>query len=143
MNDPNPGSPSLEDLLYMLNHVFLPPKLPPSDDNHDLEVDHDVTLCRFAHKISCEFARFLSESQQKNWSVVTQMLKTLKTSRAMDKDVLLNNILRLGEGGRYHSGVHVPLSSLIISNSCRSSGNPCPCSKCCPYSAQVPRYYGF
>ena len=87
----------------MLNHVFLPPKLPQKDDNNDIEVDHDVTLCRFAYKASHEFTRFLSQSQQENWSIVSQMLKTLKTSRALDKDVLINNILCLKQGGDYCS----------------------------------------
>ena len=91
--------PSSEDLLYMLNHVFLPPKLPQKDDNDDSGVDRDVTLCHFAYKASHEFATYLSQSQQENWSIVSQMLKKLKTSRVLDEDVLAHNILCLGEGG--------------------------------------------
>ena len=88
----------------MLHHVFLPPKLPQKDDNGDSRVDRDVTLCRFAYKASHEFATYLSQSQQENWSIVSQMLKTLKTSRVLDegvldKDVLTHDILCLGEGG--------------------------------------------
>ena len=93
MDDSNPGSPSSDDLLYILNHVFLPPKLPQND------VDGDVILCSFAYKASHEFARFISQSQQKKWSIVSQMLKTLRTSEVLDKDALINNILGLKEGG--------------------------------------------
>ena len=95
----NPGPFSLEDILYTLNHVFLPPKLPQEDDTR---ADRDVALCRFVYYASQEFTDFLSQTQQQQWSIVHQMLKTLlETTQVLDKDVLVKNILRLGNGGQF------------------------------------------
>ncbi|KAF8962069.1 hypothetical protein BDZ97DRAFT_1759482 [Flammula alnicola] len=96
MANTNLEPPSLEDLIYVLNHVFLPPKLPQKDDN---DTDHDVALCRFAYNASLEFAGFLSQCQQGQWSIVSRMLNNLlKTTRSLEKDVLATNILGLGDG---------------------------------------------
>ena len=84
----------------MLNHVFLPPKLPQEDDNDD-SVDRDIMLCRFVYDASLQFANFLSEDQQLQWSIVSEMLKKLKTTRLLEKDILIDNILCLVDGGQF------------------------------------------
>ena len=81
----------------MLHHVFLPPEVPPEDDN---KVDRDITLCRFAYNASLKFASFLSEDQQPQWSIVTKMLKMLKTTHHLDENTLIDNITRLVDGGQ-------------------------------------------
>ena len=98
MAHPNPG-PFSKDILYTLNHVFLPPKLPQEDD---AKASRDVALCRFVYNASCKFTNFLSQLQQQQWSIVSQMLKTLlETTQVLDKDVLVKNILCLGDGGQF------------------------------------------
>ena len=93
-----PEPPSLKDIRYILNHVFLPPKLPQEDD---YDADHDVALCRFAHNVSLEFNTRLSQSPQRKWRTVMQMLKNLlESTRLLDNDVLVRNILHLGDGGQ-------------------------------------------
>ena len=83
----------------MLNHVFLPPKLPQEDDAN---ASHRAALCRFVYKASCRFTTFLSQAQQQQWSIISQMLKTLlETTQVLDKDVLVKNILCLGNGGQF------------------------------------------
>jgi hypothetical protein len=96
MANTNPEPPSLEDLRYVLNHVFLPPKLPQEDDHN---VDHDVVLCRLAYKASLEFGTRLSP--QRKWSTVTKMLENLlESTQLLNNDVLFANILRLRDGGQ-------------------------------------------
>jgi hypothetical protein len=98
MANRNPGRFSSEDLLYMLNHVFLPPKLPQADDTNR---DRDIALCRLVHDASLEFAGFLSQPQQQQWSIVNKMLRTqLKIAQVVDKDVLAKDILSLKDGGQ-------------------------------------------
>jgi hypothetical protein len=93
-----PEPSSKEDTLrYVLNHVFLPPKLPQQDD---YDAENDAALCRFAYEASLEFATFLSQSQQRQWSIVIQMLKNmLESTRALEKDVLVTKISHLQIGG--------------------------------------------
>ena len=100
MANRKPERSSLEDTLrYVLNHVFLPPKLPQEDDYH---ADNDAVLCRFAYEASLEFAAFLSQSQQGRWSIVIQMLKNmLETTRTLEKDVLVTKISQLQIGGQF------------------------------------------
>ena len=90
---------SLEDVLrYVLNHVFLPPKLPQQDD---YDAEHEAALCQFVYGASLEFATFLSPSQQLQWSIVIQMLKNLlESTRVLDKDVLITNVSHLEIGGQ-------------------------------------------
>jgi hypothetical protein len=100
MANTNPEPPSLEDLLYVLNHVFLPPKLPQKDDN-DTDTDRDVVLCHLVSSASREFATFLPQPQQKKWSIVTEMLKNLLESTGLlDIDVLVTKIAHLEDGGQ-------------------------------------------
>jgi hypothetical protein len=82
----------------MLNHVFLPPKLPQEDDASA----SDAALCHFVYNAACKFTDFLSQPQQQQWSIVGQMLKTLlETTQVLDKDDLVKNILCLGNGGQF------------------------------------------
>jgi len=142
MVNPNPGQFSLEDIIYTLNHVFLPPKLPQEDDT---KADRDVALCRFVYHASGEFTDFLSQPQQQQWSIVRKMLKTLlKTTQVLDKGVLVKNILCLGDGGQFFAKVFsVPRRLLIIPTLYRSSCGSHTRSKRCSYSTQASRYYGF
>jgi hypothetical protein len=97
MADTDPMPLSLKDILYILNHVFLPPKLPQEDDT---ETDSDIALCHLVYQASREFVGFLSPPQQQQWSVVKTMLKALlKTTQVLDKDELAESISRLKEGG--------------------------------------------
>jgi hypothetical protein len=138
MANPPTGPFSLKELLYMLNHVFLPPKLPQEDDT---ETDCDIALCCLVYQASREFTSFLSQPQQRQWSIVIEMLKTLlKTTQALDKDALAENILCLEDGGQSFG---LARRLLIIPTLDRSSCTSHPCSKCCSYSTQASRFYGF
>ncbi|KIM42919.1 hypothetical protein M413DRAFT_409020 [Hebeloma cylindrosporum] len=104
MANSNSEPPSLEDTLYILNHVFLPPKLPQADDH---EANRDVVLCRLVYDSSKEFSTLLSQSQQAQWSSVIQMLKNLlESTQVLDQNLLIRKILRLEIGGQYFSGMY-------------------------------------
>ena len=93
---------SSEHFSYILNHVFLPPKLPQEDDANG---HHDIALCDLVYRASVEFTGFLSRPETQQWSVINQMLKTLlMTTRVFDKDVLAKNILSLRDGGQFCQG---------------------------------------
>lgn len=98
MANRNPDSPPLGDILYMLNHVFLPPKLPQEDDT---TVEHETALCDLAYRASLEFTPLLSDNQQRQWSSVSRMLETLlQTIHSLDHRLLQQNIMSLAEGGQ-------------------------------------------
>ena len=86
----------LNTLLYILNHVFLPPKLPREDDSGP---NNDTSLCRFV----CEAARkFTPQIQQNRWSVVRQMLEMLFcNTKVRNKDMIVKDILGLKDGGLF------------------------------------------
>lgn len=100
MANTNPEPLSEEDISYLLNHVFLPPKLPQRDDN-DKDTDRNVALCRLVSDASREFSKFLPQSQQRQWSTVSRMVRNLlEATRVLDKDVLVTNISTLVYGGQ-------------------------------------------
>ena len=85
-------------MRYILNHVFLPPKLPQKDD---YDADLDAALCRLVYDAALEFAAFLSESQQGRWSTVSRMLRNMRDSAGvLDNHMLVTNILVLEIGGQ-------------------------------------------
>ena len=100
MVNSSPEPPSLEDILYVLHHVFLPPKLPQEEDH---KPDRDVTLCRFVYDACREFDTVLpSQDQQGKWPTVVQMLKNLlQSTQVLDRDVIIADILHLENGGQF------------------------------------------
>ncbi|KAF9474197.1 hypothetical protein BDN70DRAFT_334295 [Pholiota conissans] len=68
---------SIEDLHYILNHVFLPPKLPQSNDNEMLNKTGDLALCKLAYKAAASFPEHLPIQQRAQWATVIKMLKSL------------------------------------------------------------------
>lgn len=112
MVNSSPEPPSLEDILYTLNHVFLPPKLPQEEDHRP---DRDVVLCRFVYDACREFPTVLpSQDQQGKWSTVVHMLKNLlESTQVLAKDVLITDILHLENGGWFFCDVRPPLSSFL------------------------------
>ena len=82
----------------MLNHVFLPPKLPQADDS---KLEHDIALCEFTYRASVDFQGLLPEDQQQQWSSIVRMLEMLLDSTIrLDRATLQQDILNLDEGGQ-------------------------------------------
>lgn len=90
--------PSLKDILYVLNHVFLPPKLPQEDDARP---DYDIALCSLVYNASLEFSPILPESQRRQWNIVTQMLNMVLDTIPVLDTRMVEKIMHLNDGGRF------------------------------------------
>ncbi|PPQ73450.1 hypothetical protein CVT26_010200 [Gymnopilus dilepis] len=106
------GEPSRQDVLYMLNHVFLPPKLPQADDS---KLEHDIALCEFSYRASVDFQGLLPEDQQQQWSSIVRMLEMLLESTIrLDRATLQQDILNLDEGDVIALRIRAQNAALII-----------------------------
>jgi hypothetical protein len=94
-------------LDYLVNHVFLPPKLPQEEEN-----DHhakELSLLEFISTAADEFHRLLQEpdcganqSAITTWSTVHRMLrasKDLHSSETLDADLTLKALLGMKVDG--------------------------------------------
>ncbi len=92
-NDP----PSYEELQSVLDHVFLPPKLPQADDH---KLSQDILLSRLVYDSARDFGASLSQQQQAGWSIVIKMVGLLaKMAQNLDTAALVNDIMGLRIGG--------------------------------------------
>ncbi|PBL01428.1 hypothetical protein ARMGADRAFT_1059170 [Armillaria gallica] len=73
---PFSSSGSMEELLYIINHVFLPPKLPHADDR---ESANDIALCRVVLDSAKRFQA--SRSNSDHWESIVKMLRKFKASQ--------------------------------------------------------------
>ena len=62
-------------LEYLLNHIFLPIRLPQSDD-HDIE--KDLAICDQILDHALAFQEFLSPPQSTAWKSIFKMVRTLR-----------------------------------------------------------------
>ncbi|KDR74247.1 hypothetical protein GALMADRAFT_141321 [Galerina marginata CBS 339.88] len=112
MADLPPTPWSKRDLEYVLNHVFLPPKLSQEDDT---EEEHDIVLSRLVYSFSRDFLSFLPQPQQKNWSVVINMLEALvNTTVVFDKSTVTKEILGLVDGEVLAFHIRAQNAALIL-----------------------------
>ena len=96
---------STEDLYYILNNVFLPPKLPQSNDNETRNNLGDVALCKLAYEAADSFLEHLPSQQRARWATVVKMLGSLVDIVDVDgvftaQGELVEKILSLKEKGQ-------------------------------------------
>lgn len=105
MSVPSMDPPSYEELQYIIDHVFLPPKLPQAEDHRP---SHDILLSRLAHEAAVDFGGLLSQEQQEAWSIVVGMLRRLaKITQTTDTPTLVNDIIGLSNGGAFFHSCRV------------------------------------
>lgn len=63
-----------DNLSYLSNHIFLPPKLPQKDD---LKQPHVVALSRLASDIAKEYRDRLDATQRCCWDPIVRMLERM------------------------------------------------------------------
>ncbi|KAG6835204.1 hypothetical protein H0H93_003933, partial [Arthromyces matolae] len=93
MNEPMAQKPPLE---YIINHIFLPPRLPQASDD---SIKNDIALCNCVIRNAKAFSK-LNTSDDNLWNPIIRMLENLHTiaSRgALDKQVLLDLALGLAK----------------------------------------------
>lgn len=99
--------PTNEELVYIANHIFLPPKLPGVEEERRRE--KDSALSRFIISIGTEFISLLNhEESQSNqethqaWKTVHRMLKVVQTihrSSCLDKEQVFNALTQMETNG--------------------------------------------
>lgn len=93
---------STKELDYVLNHVFLPPKLPQEQDIGPEANLGAITLCELAYDAAVQFPQYLSEQYQSQWAVVVKMLgHLLDTTRVFEKQGQIDKILSMRVGGQF------------------------------------------
>jgi hypothetical protein len=88
-----------EQLHYIVNHVFLPPKLPQECDESP---ENYSALCRTIFECASKYRRFIAEDVQPLWDKVLKMLDSLCTleREGFSREEVENRILRLDCDGR-------------------------------------------
>ena len=63
------------DLRSVVEHVFLPPKVPQEAQSDDAERGTNVALCHFLIDAAAAFHRYLSPSQELVWASMEKMIE--------------------------------------------------------------------
>ncbi|KAH9048936.1 hypothetical protein EDB84DRAFT_1261517 [Lactarius hengduanensis] len=72
-----------DDLLSVVQHVFLPPRLPQKGPTEKAECGTNAALCHVLIQASRAFCQYLSPTQQSTWAPMTKMMETIyQTARA-------------------------------------------------------------
>ncbi|KAH9061808.1 hypothetical protein EDB83DRAFT_2506594 [Lactarius deliciosus] len=64
-------------LLSVIEHVFLPPKLPQQAPTEEAERGTNMALCHILIQAARAFSRFLSPSQQLSWTHMIKMMESM------------------------------------------------------------------
>jgi Family of unknown function (DUF6606) len=104
----------MESFLYIANHIFLPPKLPQSDDNQS--DDHAQFLCITIHKYLKQYiAQHVSPHQSPRWNALLKMMENLFHPRSVSERQLQRSISEMKPGGLFDS--HLMSMGVILNNS--------------------------
>jgi len=102
---------SKQHLEYIVNHVFLPPKLPDGAASKDLALENDQFLCQLVLDAAMEFSGEDSElfstpfSQNPlHWRVITRLLRKLVELQLTPSDAAIrDNLLTMDSEGAPNS----------------------------------------
>ena len=78
MSDPAPGYLDPEILRLVVDHVFMPPKLPQMHPGRRKERETDMALCNCLIEAAQDFLQFLPPSEGSLW---VQMIKMIELAR--------------------------------------------------------------
>lgn len=87
---------SKEDLSYVIDHVFLPPKLPQADD---FDVTKEHSLCSLVHGAAQEYTLFTADER---WNPIPKMLKLIHEahrSHVLSNDQIIASMAAMQSGG--------------------------------------------
>ena len=71
-----------DQLYYVVNHVFLPPKLPQEDD---LDATMEHALCLLVYDAAKLYVDFLPPYQHEKWHAIVDMLKNIHLSHETEE----------------------------------------------------------
>ena len=101
-------------LLYFINHVFLPPKLPQKDD---ADITGDLALTEECRTALESFVAYLPSGDHSKWASCAKMLSRMLETRDRGDMIVENVKMGLREmtsGGRLNLGWDCSLRSLSI-----------------------------
>ncbi|KAG8923469.1 hypothetical protein FRC02_011119 [Tulasnella sp. 418] len=97
---------------FIINHVFMPPKLPQSEDD-----DPEHTLCESIHKAAGEFSNYLSAKDRQLWNPVVKLLKNFckaHRSSQLSEEVVAKLMKDMHSGDTLALHVHTQNAGVII-----------------------------
>jgi hypothetical protein len=85
-------------LPYIVNHVFFPPKLPQRDDFDTIK---ELALCEIVHQYAVEYQATLSIDQKSQWDPITRMLVNLcDTQESLSEEQIKRSMMEMTPGGK-------------------------------------------
>jgi hypothetical protein len=83
-------------LLYVVHHVFSPPKLPQADDQNST---NDHFLCELTYQSAVAYRVYLPIDQRSQWNSILRMLRNLLHSQKLTVQTVDQSISDMGVGG--------------------------------------------
>lgn len=115
---------------YIVNHVFLPPKLPQKDDQ---DCDNEVALCNLVRKYAQDHQRLLPTERQSRWDPILNMLENFEQSlksEALNVTEVEQNMEEMQVGGVPFYCLFIGLISLSCISDNRFARPIHSCAKC-------------
>ena|ERR1700722_18989603 len=103
-----------EDLQYIIEHIFLPPRLPDSHDKNSDQKQH--TLARVIFRIAKQFRA----NDEERWTRILQLLENVQNtydSLALSETQVVECINRMQDGGNL-TMLFLPLLLITIHHRC-------------------------
>jgi hypothetical protein len=102
MADTEPNQQRIRELRYLIDHVFLPPKLPQKHDEDSAELQ--LAIAQFAYRSAVLYAQCLPLQEQPRWNPILRMLENIAITSdpaALSKFLLEKCIKDMQDGGVY------------------------------------------
>jgi hypothetical protein len=91
-------------LRSVVEHVFMPPKLPQQAPSETTEQETSVALCRLLLEAARDFHQCLSQSQRSTWSHMIKMMELVwrNVRASLDEADLQSTLSSLTVGGGFY-----------------------------------------
>jgi len=91
----------IDTLKYHINHIFLPLKLPQSDDQ---DIDKDLAICDRVIACGRDFQQLLPACRTNTWDLILMMMERLRdvlSTKTLNENKLLGWMKDLKPGGMH------------------------------------------
>src|ERR1700730_14614584 len=87
-------------LEYMIDHVFMPPRLPQERVKDFQEKEH--ALAGTTHRFARDFGHYLNVSDEKRWRPIIKMIENIENSygSALARREMKKNIMNMDNGSK-------------------------------------------
>ena len=92
----------IDTLKYLINHIFLPLRLPQSEDQ---DIDNDLAICDRVMACGRNFQQLLPARRTSAWDLILMMIKRLRdllSTGALNENKLVDRMKDLKPGGMHH-----------------------------------------